>query len=244
MRKRVKMAFAVVVVGTVGVIAWELLCQREPVYAGKHLGNWIRRFGQIRFSEPYTIDVPALDSNAVPFLVEYLARRHDGPFHRSYVATWPKLTDRMRDRLPRPVPTELVRLNTVLVLGRMGADAKPAIPRLIRILKEDEVGGIRFAAAKALRRLAGEDPMVKTALVEALKETNVDIRLEAASGLVDSGVTGPAVLTAVRGCLSDPTCYVRQWATNLLERMSPRPLNETNGESGAKAGINTNSPGL
>ncbi len=44
MRKRVQIALAVLLVAIVGVAAWEVLGDREPVYQGKSLSVWLERY--------------------------------------------------------------------------------------------------------------------------------------------------------------------------------------------------------
>jgi len=44
MRKRVKIALAVLLVAIAGVIAWQALRPRESVYQGKRLSLWLLRY--------------------------------------------------------------------------------------------------------------------------------------------------------------------------------------------------------
>ncbi|MGO8929484.1 MAG: hypothetical protein ACLQU3_21680, partial [Limisphaerales bacterium] len=41
MTKRVQIALAVVLIILAGVIAWQVLREREPVYQGRSLSNWL-----------------------------------------------------------------------------------------------------------------------------------------------------------------------------------------------------------
>jgi len=107
-----------------------------------------------------------VDSRAVPCLVRY-AERPEGSFHRFYRVNWPHLPMWMANRLPRPIDIDQRRYIAMDLLGRLGADASPAIPTLIRIAREDRLPAMRRAAAISLQRFAGEDQRVQAALSEA-----------------------------------------------------------------------------
>jgi hypothetical protein len=228
MRKRLRIAFAVLLLGIAEVLAWELLREKEPVYDSKPLSYWIRRPRAINMhlGEPYTVAIPALNSRAVPILIRYLGIR-DGPLKRFYMTKWATLPDWIRTRLPRPMAADHVRLNSILALGQMGPAAKPAVPSLIHILNEDPSVQVRFPAVLALARIAQGDGAVRMALLGALRDRSSDVSLQAAQALIDDGLYDrEEVIVALRQNLTNSTLYCREWATNLFRR------NDFHGERG------------
>lgn len=69
-----------------------------------------------------------------------------------------------------------------LALGRMGADAKVSVPKLVKLLKEGDVQG-RWSAAAALGQMGTAAQEAVPALKEALQDDNGDVRNEAARAL-------------------------------------------------------------
>lgn len=116
-----------------------------------------------------SVDFPKMDSNAIPFLIKAL-ERPDGSFDGSYSALWHKLSPRLRSHMPSPLYPGELRVNVALILMKMGTNAKPAIPALIRILKSDKSENARFSAATCLRSIGREDPIVRAAFIEALND--------------------------------------------------------------------------
>jgi len=78
MRKRVYIALAVVLVALAGVIAWQALREREPVYQGKGLRVWLReyRLGLNTGASKVAADaVRHIGTNALPTLLEMLGAK-------------------------------------------------------------------------------------------------------------------------------------------------------------------------
>jgi HEAT repeat protein len=188
----------------------------EPVYDGKPLGYWLTDGSYLP---------PGLtnDSNAVPFLIR--AVRTDSWFgatiYRKQV--WPKLPASIQKRLPPPpVGNPLnTRLHAVEVLGRMGAMAKPAVPALIRVLKEDDNYYIRCNAAFDVAYLGDtkDDSTVTMALVQALRrDEDVRVRLAVVRFMDLTGRGSKAVVVALSGALKDKDTRVRSEAALALSR--------------------------
>ncbi|TNE44652.1 MAG: HEAT repeat domain-containing protein [Deltaproteobacteria bacterium] len=80
-------------------------------------------------------------------------------------------------------------------LGRLGPKARPAIPALANVLKNDEDNQVRYAAAAALGRTKLANPQVAMrALTLALKSSDADMRLAAVKAIGNMGLAGlPAV---------------------------------------------------
>ncbi len=77
MRKRVQIALAVVPVMLMGLAAWLLLLQREPIYQGKRLRFWLEALNREPPSHPDDRVAQAMrhmGTNALPALIESRAR--------------------------------------------------------------------------------------------------------------------------------------------------------------------------
>ena len=183
------------IVAALGAVMWLVLCPREPIYDGKPINYWINHpHTEHPFMNPGTkrfnsgeVYFPKVDSNAVPFLIRALNRR-DGRFNKAYRTLYYKMYPSMRRLLPSPKPAdaetdELIRLVAVVVLGRIGSDAKPAIPELIHVLKTDESDFVRTYAAILLVRFVKSDKTVSKALWEAMNDKDGDVRVIAAEAL-------------------------------------------------------------
>jgi HEAT repeats len=191
MRKRGRIIVAALVLAVAGgLVARAML--RPPtgppdlVYGGHPLSQWLA--GDFSTS-------PALDSNAVPFLVHSLKQR-DGALLKAYGSLLDAdLPDWLQKRLPIPKFAWMVRFNSCQFLNRLGASARPAIPELIRVMTEDEDGAVRAVAAGALGNIANhEDKPVIDALAGATKDKDATVARRAGEAL--SGIDPQAAAKA------------------------------------------------
>ncbi len=221
MRKRVQITLAVLLVGFAVMIAWQSMRLPEPVYRGRPVSYWITRSGEVyegsdfgriggfgRFA----------DSNAIPYLVKALERQ-DGLFSKPYLGAWLKLPSQIQRRLPTPHDAEQIRYSTAMSLGDMGAVARPAIPTLLRTLRDDKSEAVRGWAAWSLGQLGKEDGLVRGALTEALSDRSPFVRSQAVDALGLVGGAAQSAVTALVKCLDDPHRDVRLAATNVLKQI-------------------------
>ena len=143
---------------------WEGTRQRAPIYQGKPLSYWVRQsqlWQDERFRpEMVQTNLPTPDSRAIPFLMHYLERpQHQfGPF---YSNAWQRLPARLQRHLPQPDDPATIQISATEMLHRMGPAAKPAIPALIRILREEKDQWMWICAARVLDQFALEEPSIK-----------------------------------------------------------------------------------
>ena len=110
---------------------------------------------------------------AVSALVQALKDNNDGV--RRYEETWlhPKKEDG---------PSRL-RRSIVEALGRIGPEAKEAVPLIVRSLKDDYDPNVRVAAVEALGEIGSEATEAVPALVEALEDYDSEVGQRAAKAL-------------------------------------------------------------
>jgi hypothetical protein len=158
MRKRSQIALAILFFALVGVIVWQLLRMRGPLYQGKSASYWMnydyRGQGAERvFREAWK----GLGSNAVPFLVKALDRKDSAKPEISYRSFVMGLPLRLKRALPTPSPSaDIVRSRAASALGLIGSASRPAIPALLQTMSEDEVEFVRSVATNALKAIDAE----------------------------------------------------------------------------------------
>ena len=198
----------------------------------------------------------ATDSNAIPFLVRALkGDTWSTASYRKWI--WPKLPPTLRRHLA-PAP-HLDRERAAVLLGYMGPMAKPAIPILVKVMKEGQDWYVRRVAVWALGCIGGpsaeaavmeslndKDPMVRYNAAHALmgmdpqtaEPSNGDlfrnIRIEVAIALRELGKDAQPALPALTALLRDTNRIIRAFATNAMRQIDP--------EAAAKAGVKTRSP--
>jgi HEAT repeat protein len=114
-------------------------------------------------------------------------------------------------------PQTNVQVQGAYGLGLLGAEARPAVPALIRTLKAD-TPLVRQNAASALGHIKAEEAV--PALVEALGDREWVVRRQAASAL---GYIGPVARAAceepLNRCLQDRNSLVRKAAQDALVKL-------------------------
>jgi HEAT repeat protein len=122
------------------------------------------------------------DSNAVPFLIRAL-KGNMWVGQKCYGRwVWPKLPSSVQRYLPPP-DNIFAREQAAVFLGRMGPIAKPAIPALVRVLREDDALMVREYAAFALGELGKGDTTAIAALTKALNDEGATLRVSATNAL-------------------------------------------------------------
>jgi HEAT repeat protein len=213
MKNRLYLVLGALLLAALGWATWQALRQPpEPVHDGKPLSFLLTNY------TPAAYRRLEADSNAIPFLIEALKR--DRWFGAAYYrkSVWPKLPAAIREHLPPPpADNQLRRANAVAVLGRMGPMAEPAIPTLIRTLKEVDESSIRAYAAIALGSLGKGNSNVIPALTEAVKEDkDFDVRMHAVAALGYVGGGQAATVPLTEAALKDKDPEIRRNSIKLL----------------------------
>jgi HEAT repeat protein len=103
------------------------------------------------------------------------------------------------------------------VLAQGGAAAKPALPA-VRALLKDQPLSVRFRAALAVWKIGGDAPAMPL-LLDALAEPDSLLRLRAAETLAVLGPAAEAAAPALVQCLADKDANVRRAAAVALEQI-------------------------
>ena len=202
MRKRVQIALVVLPVAIVGVIAWQMLRVREPVYGGKRLSDWLEQYydalenpeGPMTGSATVvglTADglsgeesvkqaeaaLRAIGTNAIPLLLR-MAKAHDSALKQKAI-----VLSYHQSLIPSRLRSDFVyRGRSALGFYTLGSAAKPAVPALMRLL-DNENRDVRADAARTLgyMRSVAQDAVPR--LVECLRGEDYETRMAATEAL-------------------------------------------------------------
>jgi hypothetical protein len=272
-----RIALAMLFLGVAGLIAWQSLREREPVYQGKRLRLWLGEYSECYDSDksggPETREaqnvaeaaVQQIGTNAIPTLLNML-RKKNSFLVSKLIPVWDRYFSRI-PHLPASVRFPSWYQSHAVVLNQQGfmgfeilrANARQAVPALLNIYEQNispssqfyvsraltAIGPdatrtaipsflrctassnviVRKFAVTALSQVHDEPALVVPALAKSLSDTNVNIRVMAASGL---GVFGrevrqaiPLAVPVLIKALRDPDVWVRVAAAGSLSDFGP-----------------------
>lgn len=223
MRKRVKIAVAILLAAAGGVAVWQGLREREPVYQGKRLGYWFRAYArQTPQASEATNAIRRLGERAVPWLVQRLDA--PDPFGSWYLRACDGyaryLPQFLANRLPESRHEER-RLAALGALAMVAPSAHSATPAIINALNDKEVD-LRRSAAATLGQLGPITSNVVPALISALTNGDWYTEEEALRAL---GKLGPAATNAIPALVNELKYQHperRAWSAEYLGNMGPR----------------------
>ena len=216
MKKRVKIALAVVFVATVGLLAWEGTREREPVYAGKSLTKWA---GSPTNGWVWPKAVRAAGTSSIPVLLKMLAAR-ETPWtrfceflHQKGFLKGEYLSPRMRHACG------------LTGLDLLGPSVSNAVPDLIRILKKAGSDNVRYAALAALFEIGPAASNAVPAALQLRSSTNSLVRGCALCAL--AAIEGSKHLPALTVATRDPDPILRQFACGGLACLGSNAVSAT-----------------
>jgi hypothetical protein len=232
MRKRVRIAVALLLVAIAGVIIRETLREREPVYQGKRLSVWLDQYaanhgagGNRELEGQAEAAIRQIGTNAIPFYLELIATK-DSPLkiwlRMSVPETW-------LSRLHLHASSDY-RLRGELGIMALGGDAKPAIPGLIASLS-DKNPDVRFSALEALRVLGPLAADASPSLIKCLRDPDLRVAVSAVESLDSIRQKPEQAVPMLMELLARPTDPQRQASFGILHHVAIRSL----GQFGAQA---------
>ena len=190
--------FALVIVVLAG-LAWFGIHQREPRYQGRSLSSWLEPFRTNYWESDHRCDaaIQAIGTRATPFLLEMVARRE------SAAKTWSfkHVPRAWHDHLQLGSEIDYHQaINDTRRLGAigfkaLGEKARPAVPKLVVLLK-DENPGVRFAAARSLHYLGPVAKDAVPALVNSCNDSYFKAAQEAKLAVMEWKRIDPAVVAS------------------------------------------------
>jgi HEAT repeat protein len=112
---------------------------------------------------------------------------------------------------------EKIRILIISALGAIGEQAKPAEPRLSKLLSEETRKSVRVATVYALAEI-GKDGV--PSVVSALQDSDWYIRYTAADALGEMGANAKEAIPALNAALKDKDWYVSSTVTRAIEKIS------------------------
>ena len=197
--------------------------EREPEYKGRKLSEWLMTpvDDSERIASEAKEAIRHMGTNALPWLVKWI-RYEPASWRRKLSIT--KLPAWLRSSR---VMVWLVndaaifrKENAINCIRYLGADAAPAIPILVRCLR-DSNRMITYAAAEALGVLAIEPYFALPALTNALEAPNTRLRRTAARAIGQFGDLARSALPSLLKAINDSDLRVREEAANAIAQIAP-----------------------
>jgi HEAT repeat protein len=214
MGKKRGILLAVLFVALLGGLVWMLSRPTEPAYQGKPLSAWLDEFigGPGDTNQAAFVAFRELGTDAIPALLK-ISQSGDPPFQRLILGL-----NRMQSLVRFPVRDPWPRRCAAsFALYAMGANAKPALPALTKLLFHTNT------ALLVAISLAGMGSDGLPPLIAALTNQGAFIRISAASGLAWERSDLNLVVPALIARLSDQDRSVHLTAVESLGKLHAQP---------------------
>ena len=217
-----KIVLAVVAVALVGVIVWQALsCEREPVYQGKRLSEWLKTYMTANLNQRIQAELEAheavrrIGTNAIPTLLRML-RAKDSPLKV-------KLMDLAERHNIIKVYITAEDWNSEAVSGFevLGTNAQSAVPALTRIVDQNISPTSRYYAIQALSGIGPPAAEAVPSLLRCATDTDPEVRGVAIVALGYIHAEPDRVVPVLMNALHDPDSEVRESTLVALERFGP-----------------------
>ncbi len=208
MPRRVRIALVFFVTSAMGVIAWQALRHREPVYQGRPLRSWlVEATGNGPQARKAQQVLQQAGTNTIPYLLRMM-RKTDSVLTLKFVAlaqrqhlikveflpaeNWyffasaalEALGPKAKDTVPELIgifkthPSPAAQIDLAEVFGFIGPMAKTVIPALVEAEASSTNQLLRATIIPALARIQGEPNLVVPVLVKCLSDTNLSVRVK------------------------------------------------------------------
>jgi hypothetical protein len=199
------MALAVALIAVAGVIAWQMLREREPVYQGKPLSVWFRqyRFTHVEgdggeLGKQSETAIRQIGTNAIPTYLGIVSTR-ESALKLKLMALVPK---RWLARLPMSSVYDFRFLGAYGLIG-LGAEAKPAVPVLTALLKDNDPD-VRETAVFTLRSLGPVASDALPSVIRCVHDPSYSVQYHAIFGLGAIHQEAERVIPILVECLDQP----------------------------------------
>ena len=230
-RKRIVLAVGVCVfIAVVAGVLWP--GEKEPVYHGKSLSEWMERYSKGGSADPVARGaLEAIGTNALPCLLRWV-QYHPSAFQKTLVFSITgklfgiKTSEQLAQRLwGKRAGRSWQALEVFAVLG---TNAAPAVPELTRSMHDwrEPWDSHREVSARAIICLAHLGPAAFPSMLDALAHTNFPGREKVIQGLVWSqkcGVDISPSLPALLECLKDVDPHISARAALTLGQTGLKP---------------------
>jgi hypothetical protein len=238
MTKRVHIALAVLLVAVGGVIGWQVLREREPVYQGKRLSVWLRGYQiwnyQLREDSPgVDAAVRQIGTNALPTLFRMLRAKDSAlrlklvRFAQQHTYTGERLSHTPDGRLYfrpvrrgigiNPTPSETLNFRAVAGFRALGSDARNAVPELTEMYQQTPGSG-PWGPGAALGAIGPAAGQAIPSLLVNVGNTNAGAREIAVRALGEIHSQSQLVVPVLIAALHDPAKEVQRQASLALGR--------------------------
>lgn len=217
MRKRSRIALALLLLGGIG---WLILRPNEPRYKGKKLNVWLEDY-TVLFSQNPAYDLNKLEeiddavrhigTNAIPTLLRRLQAK-DSPLKLRLVA----LAQYQHFFKVRFKSAYRLQQEGADGLDALGADAKYAVPELIKLFEQRTVSEPRDDVAHVLGHIGPAAKEAVPALVRSLGDTVQDSHSKVILALGHIHSQPEIVVPALIKCLNDANSSTRWYAAQSI----------------------------
>ncbi len=220
---RLGIATALFTIG--GILLFAFWPPREPSYAGKSLGYWLRQdFWSIRVGKgpsPEAEDaVRKIGTNALPTLIQML-RARDSRLKLALMK-WSAKQSLINFQFNSSWERRSQGQVGYLILGPAAAQQ---VPELIQILAHDNLPGARQGSADALGRIGPQSKPAASVLLHAATDQDKLVRNNSLIALTTIDAEPALVVPALIHGLDDPWFPIREHAARALPRYTPMATN-------------------
>ncbi|MDB6068695.1 MAG: HEAT-like repeat protein [Pedosphaera sp.] len=209
MRKRSRIALALLLLAVIGGIVWLASRPSEPMYKGKRLSVWLKFYDAYAtgsLTSPQDRDnlkladeaVRAIGTNAIPTLLRKLGAKDSALTVRLMA-----LAQKQHLFKVKFAPAYIRRYEGSSGLEALGARGKSAVPELIRMYEQDHSVVFRCFVASILSSIGPAAEQAVPALARALGDANLNTRVSAVVALRLIHAHPEIAVPALVKCLSD-----------------------------------------
>ena len=223
MGKRSVIVLAILVVACAVGITWLALREREPVYKGKPLSEWLHGYDFKMSSDPPDVRgadeaVKAVGTNVIPTLLRLLDQRESRldrlwTYLRASIGLITQSKNQAKNSLKNNIVVEMP--DAFHALGSNGASA---VPRLLEIYRSNPSPNVKLLAIASIQQIGPAAQAATPVLIKIATQPDTNgfmVRYQAVyalANIADGEVSVPALIK----CLGDGDGAVRDAAATSL----------------------------